>query len=194
MAIKNFIICVLCIIAGIMILDHFDFIDFSVTSSKHNDFHPTASKFSAEQLTEEQIAEFKELFDFFDKDGDGKITTKEQGTVMRNSGQNPTEAEVQGKINEVDADGNGTVDFEEFLQMMARKMKNANSEEEFIEAWKVFNKDGNRYITAAELKYALTHLGEKVTDEEVNEMIGEEDKDGDGRVNYEEFVKMMMKK
>ncbi|EER04034.1 calmodulin, putative [Perkinsus marinus ATCC 50983] len=61
----------------------------------------------ADQLTEEQIAEFKEAFSLFDKDGDGTITTKELGTVMRSLGQNPTEAELQDMINEVDADGNG---------------------------------------------------------------------------------------
>jgi len=66
------------------------------------------------QLTEEQIAEFKEAFSLFDKDGDGTITTKELGTVMRSLGQNPTEAELVDMINEVDADGNGTIDFPEF--------------------------------------------------------------------------------
>ena len=53
----------------------------------------------------------------------GTITTKELGTVMRSLGQNPTEAELQDMINEVDADGNGTIDFPEFLSLMARKMK-----------------------------------------------------------------------
>merc|ERR1712171_23550 len=77
----------------------------------------------ADQLTEEQIAEFKEAFSLFDKDGDGTITTKELGTVMRSLGQNPTEAELADMINEVDADGNGTIDFPEFLTMMARKIR-----------------------------------------------------------------------
>ena len=50
---------------------------------------------------------------------------------MRSSGQNPTEAELQDMINEVDADGNGTIDFPEFLSLMARKMKDTDTEEEF---------------------------------------------------------------
>jgi len=143
---------------------------------------------------EEQIAEFKEAFSLFDKDGDGTITTKELGTVMRSLGQNPTEAELQDMINEVDADGNGTIDFPEFLTLMARKMKDTDSEEEILEAFKVFDKDGNGFISAAELRHVMTNLGEKLTDEEVDEMIREADIDGDGQINYEEFVKMMMAK
>ena len=106
-----------------------------------------------DQLTEEQIAEFKEAFSLFDKDGDGTITTKELGTVMRSLGQNPTEAELQDMINEVDVDGNGTIDFPEFLSLMARKMKDTDTEEELIEAFKVFDRDGNGLISAAELRY-----------------------------------------
>jgi calmodulin len=117
--------------------------------------------------------------------------TKELGTVMRSLGQNPTEAELQDMINEVDADGNGTIDFPEFLNLMARKMKDTDSEEELKEAFKVFDKDGNGFISAAELRHVMTNLGEKLTDEEVDEMIREADVDGDGQVNYDEFVKMM---
>ena len=78
---------------------------------------------------------------------------------MRSLGQNPTEAELQDMINEVDADGNGTIDFPEFLTMMARKMKDTDSEEEIKEAFKVFDKDGNGYISAAELRHVMTNLG-----------------------------------
>ncbi|MQM05760.1 hypothetical protein Taro_038566 [Colocasia esculenta] len=109
----------------------------------------------------------------------GCITTKELGTVMRSLGQNPTEAELQDMINEVDADGNGTIDFPEFLNLMARKMKDTDSEEELKEAFRVFDKDQNGFISAAELRHVMTNLGEKLTDEEVDEMIREADVDGD---------------
>ncbi|XP_039269510.1 neo-calmodulin [Styela clava] len=145
-------------------------------------------------LSEEQIAEFKEAFSLFDKDGDGKITTKELGTVMKSLGQNPSESDLQDMINEVDADGSGSVDFSEFLTMMARKMKDTDAEEEIKEAFRVFDKDGNGYISGAELRHVMNNLGEKLTEEEITEMIREADMDGDSQVNYEEFVKMMMSK
>ncbi|KAG1841451.1 calmodulin, partial [Suillus subalutaceus] len=128
--------------------------------------------------------EFKEAFALFDIDGDGSITTKELGTVMRSIGQNPTEAELQDMINEVDADGNGTLDFTE--------------EDEIKEAFKVFDEDGNGYINPAELRHVMMNLGEKLTEAEVNEMIREADIDGDGQINYDgsnlTYRKMMLSK
>ncbi len=57
--------------------------------------------------------------------------------------------------------GNGTIDFPEFLTMMARKMKDTDSEEEIREAFRVFDKDGNGFISAAELRYILDFYLEK---------------------------------
>ena len=84
----------------------------------------------AVELTEEQIAEFKEAFSLFDKDGDGMITTKDLSSVMRSLGQNPTEAELQDSIQDVDTDGNGVIDFNEFLVMMGKRLKDTDNEDE----------------------------------------------------------------
>lgn len=90
-------------------------------------------------------------FSLFDKDGDGTITTKELGTILRAPGQKPREAEWQDMTDEVDAEGNGTVEPLKFLTMMARTTKDTDGEEEIGEASCVFDKDGNGYISAAEL-------------------------------------------
>lgn len=78
---------------------------------------------------------------------------------MRSLGQNPTEAELQDMVAEVDADGNNSIDFPEFLTMMARKMKDTDSEEEIKEAFKVFDKDNNGFISAAELRHVMSEPG-----------------------------------
>ena len=67
--------------------------------------------------------------------------------------------------------------------MMARKMKDTDSEEEIREAFKVFDRDNNGFISAAELRNVMTSIGEKLTDDEVDEMIKEADQDGDGRID-----------
>ena len=97
-------------------------------------------------------------------------------------------------INDVDANGNGTVDFPEFLTLMVNKMKDTDSEEEILEAFKVYDKDGNGFISKAELIHVMANLGEKLSDGEIDEMIREADVNGDGQINYEEFVQMMMNK
>ena len=71
----------------------------------------------------------------------------------------------------------------EFLTMMARKMKDTDSEEEIREAFKVFDSDNTGFISPAELRHVLTSIGEKLTDDEVDEMIREADQDGDDRID-----------
>ncbi|XP_052272169.1 neo-calmodulin-like isoform X2 [Dreissena polymorpha] len=135
---------------------------------------------------------YRRAFDLFDPDGDGTITTLELGTVMRVIGQNPTEAELQDMVNEVDEDGNGTIEFEEFVKMMASKTTSSQSENEINrEAFDVFDPQRTGFITAENLKRIMQALGEELTDEIAQEMIEKVDGDGDGKVSFEEFVEML---
>ena len=146
---------------------------------------------AAHQRTGKQIAELREAFSLFDKDRNGTITAWNLGTVMKSLGQNPTEVELQDMINEVDANHNGVIEFPEFLAMMTRQMNSDDREEEIREAFNVFDKDSNGFISATELRQMMDSLGEKLTEEEVEEMVRVADMDGDGQVNYEEFVTLM---
>ena len=147
-----------------------------------------------DSLPEDKITECREVFDLFDKDKDGSITTKELGDVMRALGANPTNTELQEMISEVDKDNSGKIEFNEFLDLFARKMKDPDTEEDLIEAFKIFDKDGSGNISASELRHVMTTLGEKLTEEEADEMIREADTNGDGYIDYVEFVKIMMSK
>ena len=145
-------------------------------------------------ITEDKMNEFKEAFNIFDKDRDGYITAKELGDLIRNLGQTPSEAELQNMINEVDINNNGAIDFKEFLDIMIKKLKDSENEEELIEAFKIFDRDGNGLISADELLHVMVSLGENTNLEEIEELIKDADLDGDGFINYEEFVKLILNK
>jgi calmodulin len=147
-----------------------------------------------DDIPENRLKEYRDAFEMFDKDKDGTITAKELANVMRSLNQEPTEQELNDMINEVDIDGNGRIDFEEFVALMNRRSKETDTEEEVINAFRVFDKDANGLISSTELRHIMTTLGDKLTEEEVDEMIREADIDGDGYINYEEFVRMMMAK
>ena len=87
-------------------------------------------------------------------------------------------------MNEVDKNGSGFIEFDEFIELMAKKTVRGQ-EQDLLEAFRHFDRDGNGLISADEFRLAMTNLGEKMSDEEVNEMIREADLDGDGHVNYE---------
>ncbi|XP_075255137.1 uncharacterized protein LOC142347875 [Convolutriloba macropyga] len=148
----------------------------------------------ADQLSPEQIQVFQEAFDLFDREHCGSITTDELSIVMRSLDQNPTDSELRDMINEVDADGSGTIEFDEFLTMMVRKMQDTNTDEELREAFKIFDKNGDGKITVSELRLALSEMGEldSMADDEIEDMMKEVDLNKDGMVDYEEFVKVML--
>lgn len=147
------------------------------------------------QLTDDKIKEYQEAFNLYDKDNDGIIAIQKLGRVLRAMGLNPTEIEVQEMIDEVDSEGTGNLDFESFLNILAsRKFDDEDHEDALREAFKMFDRDGNGYIDAEELRICMINLGEKLTLEEVEEMIREVDIDYDGRMDYQEFVKLMCSK
>ena len=147
-----------------------------------------------DDLTDEQRQDFKDVFSLFDKDGDGTVSTKELGVVMRALGQNPTDAEIAEMIKEVDTDGNGEVDFDEFCTLMIKKMNENEPEEELVEVFKIFDKNNDEKIDAEDLKIIFQELGEDVTDDDCKIMILEHDNDGDKELNFQEFVELMMAK
>ena len=136
------------------------------------------------ELTVEQAAEYREAFALYDANNDGTITVRELGQAMRQLGQDPTDEELADMINEVDADGNGTLDFDEFCNLMARNIKEGNPEAELKEKFKLFDIDGNGLIDRDELKSVMQQLGEKLSEDDIDEMITDADKNGDGMIDY----------
>uniref|UniRef100_A0A3B1JUC8 Troponin C, skeletal muscle n=2 Tax=Astyanax mexicanus TaxID=7994 RepID=A0A3B1JUC8_ASTMX len=139
-------------------------------------------------LSEEMIAEFKAAFDMFDTDGGGDISTKELGTVMRMLGQNPSREELDAIIEEVDEDGSGTIDFEEFLVMMVQQLKEdqaGKSEEELSECFRVFDKNGDGFIDREEFGDIMRSTGEPITEDEIDELMTDGDTNKDGKIDFD---------
>ena len=138
------------------------------------------------------MKEFKDAFAIFDKDGGGSITTQELGDVMKSLGQKPTNAELETMVRDIDADGNGEIDFPEFLTMMLRKMNEGNPEKELMDVFMVFDKDWSGTISAEELRAAMKVIGEKLSEDEIEDAIKLADSGGDGEVDYDEFIQFVL--
>ena len=103
--------------------------------------------------------------------------------MMRSLGQNPTDAEVQDMINEVDVDGSGSMEFPEFCVMMVKKMAETDTENEIREAFRVFDAENEGYITRSELRMIFANLPERLTRDEIEEMLDAADEDGNSQQN-----------
>jgi len=143
-------------------------------------------------ITDGKMSAMREAFMLYDKDRDGSVTYDEMAKAMRSLGQTPSEANVTDMCAEIDSDGNGTVDIYEFVILMTRQMREEDSLEAVKEAFKMFDLDGDDFITEKELRQMLTGMGEKLSDEEVTDIIREADTNGDGKIDLEEFIAMMM--
>lgn len=144
------------------------------------------------KLTEEQIQEFKEAFALFDRDGDALLTTSELGVVMRALGLTATEADLKEMVASFDKDNNGKLDFAEFLTLVAQKGIGDLDDAEVRSAFRVFDKGNNGFISEAEFKHILIDVGDKISEDDVAEMM-KEVKIKNGMINYEEFIKLMVK-
>lgn len=141
-------------------------------------------------LAPNQLDNLREAFNIFDKDGDGKINADEIGAVMRNLGINPTDTDLQNMVDRYDDDGNGTIEFNEFINMMATKFEGHENNLRNVFDQLDSNKDGK--IGKMELMDFMKKLGENVTPDQTELMIKEADSDGDGLISYDEFYKIMI--
>merc|ERR1711939_206079 len=135
-------------------------------------------------------AEAQEAFALFDKKGTGTIPQSSLGDVLRALGQNPTQREVA----ELASNAGPEIDYETFTSILNRPDgdKPAGSADDFIRGFAVFDKDGNGTIGVGELRYVLTSLGEKLTDDEVDELLKGVKVSSDGSIDYVAFVHQIL--
>ncbi|OQV17184.1 Troponin C [Hypsibius exemplaris] len=147
-----------------------------------------------EELTEEQKVAFKKAFNMFDKEKQGFIHTRQIGSLLRTMGQAFEDKDLRELIAEVDTDGSGEIEFDEFLVLVSRFVvegDKAKMEQELRDAFRLYDKQGNGYINVSDLREILRALEDKITEEELDEMIAEIDTDGSGTVDFDEFMEMM---
>nr|ABR18144.1 unknown [Picea sitchensis] len=142
-------------------------------------------------LDKDQIAQLREIFTSFDRNHDGSLTQLELGSLLRSLGLKPSQDQIEALIQKADTNSNGLIEFSEFAALVAPEVipEAPYSEEQLRAIFHVFDRDGNGYITAAELAHSMARLGHALTVKELTGMIKEADTDGDGRISFAEFVK-----
>lgn len=150
---------------------------------------------SAKRSDEEYYCEIKEAYQVLDKDNDGIIKVREMGTIMKAFGVCPIESDFQEIIKSYELEDQGYVDFEIFLDIMQKRRKDIDKDEELAETIKSLDRDSNGLISVTELRHMMMLMAtEKLTEEEVNDLITIIDDRKENYVNVEEFVKMMLSK
>ncbi|XP_073684548.1 calcium-binding protein 5a [Garra rufa] len=148
------------------------------------------------ELADDEIEELREAFNEFDKDKDGLISCKDLGNLMRTMGYMPTEMELIELGQNINMNLGGRVDFEDFVELMAPKLLAETAGmigvKELRDAFKEFDMDGDGSITTEELRSAMSKLlGEHMNRREIDAVVQEADNNGDGTVDFEEFVRML---
>ena len=127
----------------------------------------------ASQLTPELRADFKEAFDLFDKDGDGTVSTRELVVVMRSIGLQPSLDEIQIMMDEIVPGNGGTIGFDGFLELMAKKIKETEIQDELKEVFKTFDREGKGYYNLEDLRAMVYQYGERMSDDDIKKMFQE---------------------
>ncbi|KAI2658891.1 Calcium-binding protein 5 [Labeo rohita] len=161
-----------------------------------NHFDEFDSRLRDRELADDEIEELREAFNEFDKDKDGLISCKDLGNLMRTMGYMPTEMELIELGQNINMNLGGRVDFEDFVELMAPKLLAETAGmigvKELRDAFKEFDMDGDGSITTEELRCAMSKLlGEHMNHREIDAVVQEADNNGDGTVDFEEFVRML---
>ncbi|XP_011156648.1 troponin C, isoallergen Bla g 6.0101-like [Solenopsis invicta] len=147
------------------------------------------------QLSKDQISHLRMAFDTFDKDKKGCISTNIVGTILDMMGQAVPAEELSALIMEIDTWGSGELKFEEFCQLAGRFLEEEVDTEaiqqELREAFRLYDKEGNGYITTDVFRDILHELDDALSPEELDMIIEEVDTDGSGTLDFDEFMEVM---
>ncbi|MBA0621306.1 hypothetical protein Gotri_008407 [Gossypium trilobum] len=147
-----------------------------------------------EPLGEDDLSQLKEIFARFDMDSDGSLTILELAALLRSIGIKPSGDQIHVLLANMDANGNGSVEFDELASILPELTGEIlNNQERLTEVFQLFDRDGNGYITAAELAGCMAKMGYPLTYSELTEIIKEADSDGDGVISFTEFSSIMGK-
>ena len=155
-----------------------------------------AKSYEKNGLTEDEVMEIKEAFDLFDNDKSGEIDTDELKQALSNLGIDAKNQTLQNMINDIDKNQSGTIDFDEFIDMMTAKMSDKDTREDLTKVFDLFLGDDEK-ADKSELKHLKRvdmELNENMSEDELNEMITRADTDRDGKVSFDEFYNIMTKK
>ena len=162
--------------------------------SKANKNKKAAKTYERPGLSEEEIEEIREAFNLFDTDGSGTIDPKELKAAMQSLGFEAKNQTIYQMIADIDKDGSGNIDFDEFLDMMTAKMSDKDTKEDIQKVFNLFDDDSTGKISLRNLKRVAKELGETMSDAELLEMIERADTDADGEISPDEFYAIMVKK
>ena len=148
-------------------------------------------KRTRQELSDEQKQEIKEAFELFDTDKTGTIDYHELKVCMRALGFDVKKQEVLNLMREYDREGSGQIEYPDFLEIMTTKISERDPIEEISKAFKLFDEDGTGKISLRNLRRVAREMQENLSDDELQAMIDEFDKDGDGEINESEFLAIM---